>query len=162
MKGFFGLLLRVDLTHQSYQVEEIPGKVLKTYFGGKGLGTYLMLELIPPGIDPLSEENKLIFTTGSATDSKIPASSRYGVFSKSPLTHFYGESYSGGSVAPQLSRTGFDAIVFVSCVGRGLFRESNISFCFSSLGERYLLYSRYCIEGGRGSSGPGSGHWTGG
>jgi len=112
MKGFFGLLLRVDLTHQSYQVEEIPGKVLKTYFGGKGLGTYLMLELIPPGIDPLSEENKLIFTTGSATDSKIPASSRYGVFSKSPLTHFYGESYSGGSVAPQLSRTGFDAIVF--------------------------------------------------
>lgn len=112
MKGFFGLLLRVDLTHQSYQVEEIPGKVLKTYFGGKGLGTYLMLELIPPGIDPLSEENKLIFTTGSATDSKIPASSRYGVFSKSPLTHFYGESYSGGSVAPKLSRTGFDAIVF--------------------------------------------------
>jgi aldehyde:ferredoxin oxidoreductase len=112
MKGFFGLLLRVNLTHQTYQVEEIPDEVLKTYSGGKGLGTYLMLELIPPGVDPLSEENKLIFTTGSATDSKISASSRYGVFSKSPLTHFYGESYSGGSVAPQLSRTGFDAIVF--------------------------------------------------
>lgn len=112
MKGFFGVLLRVNLTDQSYHSEEIPDEVLKTYFGGKGLGTYLMLKLIPAGVDPLGEENRLIFTTGSATDTKIPASSRYGVFSKSPLTQFYGESYSGGTVAPQLSRTGFDAIVF--------------------------------------------------
>jgi len=112
MYGFFNRLLRVDLSNQSYKMEEISDEVLKTYLGGKGLGSYLLLNEVKEGVDPLSEDNKLIFAIGSATDSKIPAASRYGLFSKSPLTDFYGESYSGGKVAPQISRTGYDAIIF--------------------------------------------------
>jgi len=96
MYGFFNRLLKVDLSNQSYRVEEISDEVLKTYLGGKGLGSYLLLNEVKEGIDPLSEDNKLIFAIGSAADSRIPAASRYGVFSKSPLTDFYGESYSGG------------------------------------------------------------------
>jgi len=112
MYGFFNRLLRVDLSNQSYRVEEISDEVLKTYLGGKGLGSYLLLNEVKEGVDPLSEDNKLIFAIGSATDSGIPAASRFGAFSKSPLTNFYGESYSGGKVAPQISRTGYDAIIF--------------------------------------------------
>lgn len=112
MYGFFNRLLRVDLGTQTYKVEEIPDNILKTYLGGKGLGSYLLLREVKEGVDPLSEDNKLIFSTGSATDSRIPAASRYGVFSKSPLTNFYAESYSGGKVAPRISRTGYDAIIF--------------------------------------------------
>jgi len=112
MHGFFNRLLRVDLSSQNYRAEKISDDILKTYFGGKGLASYLLLNEVKEGIDPLSEDNKLIFAIGSATDSKIPAASRYGVFSKSPLTNFYGESYSGGKVAPQISRTGYDAIIF--------------------------------------------------
>lgn len=37
--------------------------------------------------------------------------SRYGVYSKSPLTNFFADSYAGGSVAPQIKRSGYDAIV---------------------------------------------------
>jgi len=112
MDGFFNRLLRVDLSNQNYRVEEILDEVLKTYLGGKGLGSYLLLNEVKEEVDPLSKDNKLIFAVGSATDSKIPAASRFGVFSKSPLTNFYGESYSGGKVAPQISRTGYDAIIF--------------------------------------------------
>ncbi|GFP40286.1 aldehyde ferredoxin oxidoreductase family protein [Candidatus Hakubella thermalkaliphila] len=112
MDGFFNSLLRVDLTNQTYRTEEISDQVLQTYLGGKGLATYLMLEEIKSEVDPLSSENKLIFATGSASDTKIPGSAKYGVFSKSPLTGIYGESYSGGRLAPQLSRTGYDAIIF--------------------------------------------------
>ncbi|GFP19675.1 hypothetical protein HKBW3S03_01180 [Candidatus Hakubella thermalkaliphila] len=38
-----------------------------------------MLEEIKSEVDPLSSENKLIFATGSASDTKIPGSAKYGV-----------------------------------------------------------------------------------
>ena len=37
--------------------------------------------------------------------------SRYGVYTKSPLTGFYAESYSGGKVPEAIDSTGFDAII---------------------------------------------------
>ena len=83
MKGFFGKLLRINLTTRSYIVEEIPNEIFKTYLGGKGLGSYLLLENVKPGIDPLSEENKLIFVVGPATGTGMWGSSRYGVYSLS-------------------------------------------------------------------------------
>ncbi|HBX23461.1 MAG TPA: aldehyde ferredoxin oxidoreductase [Desulfotomaculum sp.] len=111
MKGFYGKLLRVDLTGKTYAVEEIPEQVLRQYLGGKGLGSYLLLENVGPGVDPLGPENKLIFTTGAATDTVMVGSSRYGVYSRSPQTGGYAESYSGGRVAPVMRRTGYDAII---------------------------------------------------
>jgi aldehyde:ferredoxin oxidoreductase len=111
MKGFYGRLLRVDLSTRQWQVEEIPDEVLAAYLGGKGLGTYLMLQNIPPGADPLGPQNCLIFTTGPATGTAMPGSNRFGVFARSPLTGFYGESYSGGNVGAVMKKTGYDAVV---------------------------------------------------
>lgn len=111
MKGFFGKLLRINLTTRSHSVEEIPEEIFKTYLGGKGLGSYLLLENVRTGIDPLSEDNKIIFVTGPATGTGMWGSSRYGVYSKSPQTGLYGESYSGGKVAPLMRKTGYDAII---------------------------------------------------
>jgi aldehyde:ferredoxin oxidoreductase len=111
MKGFFNRLLRINLRSGQSCVEPIPNRVLETYLGGKGLGTYLLLKNNPPGIDPLSPGNRIIFTTGCATDLKVHGSSRYGVYTKSPQTGIYSESYSGGAVANSLSRTGFDAVM---------------------------------------------------
>ncbi|HBV89200.1 MAG TPA: aldehyde:ferredoxin oxidoreductase [Desulfosporosinus sp.] len=111
MKGFFGRLLRINLTTKSYMVNEISEEILKTYLGGKGLGSYLLLENVSPGVDPLSDDNKLIFIAGPASGTPMWGSSRYGVYSKSPLTGLYGESYSGGKVAPVIRKTGYDAII---------------------------------------------------
>ena len=111
MKGFYGKLLRVDLTGKTHVVEDIPEQVLRQYLGGKGLGSYLLLENVGSGVDPLGPENKLIFTTGAATDTVMVGSSRYGVYSRSPQTGGYAESYSGGRVAPVMRRTGYDAII---------------------------------------------------
>ena len=111
MKGFFGRVLLVDLSKKTHSVERISETVLGGYLGGKGLATQLLLEKNPPGVDPLSEENHLIFALGPVTDTPIAGSSRYGVFTKSPLTGFYSESYSGGKTAEPISRAGYDAIV---------------------------------------------------
>lgn len=111
MKGFFNRLVIIDVTHQTTQVQDIDDQTLRMYMGGKGLATHLLLNHNPPGVDPLSPDNHFIIGLGPVTDSLIYGSCRYGIFSKSPLTGFYAESYSGGKVAVSISRTGYDCIL---------------------------------------------------
>ena len=111
MDGLHGKILRINLTNQNVQEEAIPEDVQKKYLGGKGLAAYLMLNYMPAEVDPLSPENQLIFATGLATDTPVPASGRHGVFAKSPLTGFFGESYTGGFTAAAIKKTGYDAIM---------------------------------------------------
>lgn len=123
MRGFFGRLLRIDLSNQTHRVEAISDSVFRRYLGGKGLATHLLLEQNPVGVDPLSEENHLIFALGPVTDTPVAGSSRYGVFTKSPLTGFYSESYSGGKTAEPMSRAGYDAIILYGKSPRPVFLE---------------------------------------
>ena len=111
MEGFFNQLLRIDLTREKTSVEPIAQSVLQSYLGGKGLGSYLLLKENPPHIDPFSPKNRLIFTLGPLADTPFYGSSRYAVFTKSPQTGIYCESYSGGKITLPLSRTGYDAII---------------------------------------------------
>src|SRR4030067_1279978 len=111
MKGFFNRLLRVDLSKQRTSVEAIPESVLRSPLGGKGLGSYILTKENPPGIDPFSPQNRLIFTVGPLADTPFYGSSRYAVFTKSPQTGIYSESYSGGKITLSFSRTGYDAII---------------------------------------------------
>jgi aldehyde:ferredoxin oxidoreductase len=111
MKGFYGKYLNINLTHEKYEIVSISDRILARYLGGKGLASYLLYALNPPGVDPLSPDNRLIFATGPVTNSRIWGSSRYGVFTKSPQTGFYSESYAGGKVPEAVDSSGFDAIV---------------------------------------------------
>ena len=113
MNGFYGRILKIDLTEEIFCIEDIDDKILSRYLGGKGLASYLLYTLNPEKVDPLSPANCLIFATGPVTDSIIWGSSRYGVFTKSPQTGFYSESYSGGKVPEAIDSTGFDAIVIM-------------------------------------------------
>jgi aldehyde:ferredoxin oxidoreductase len=111
MKGFFNRLLRINLKDKSYREEEVPDVVLEKTLGGKGLGIYLLLENNQKGADPLSPENTFIISLGPVSGTKIPGSSRYGIFTKSPLTGIFSESYSGGHAPELMSRTGYDAFI---------------------------------------------------
>lgn len=111
MYGFYGRILKVNLSEKRYDIEALDDKIPETYLGGKGLASYLLYTLNRPGTDPLGPENCLIFATGPATGSSVWGSSRYGVFTKSPQTGLYSESYSGGRVPEAMDSAGFDAVV---------------------------------------------------
>lgn len=111
MLGFHGHVLVADLSRRSFEIRELDAGLLSGVLGGKGLGTALLAELAPQGVDPLAPENPVIFAVGPVTDTRIPGSCRYGLYAKSPLTGIYAESYSGGKLAEKISRTGFDAVV---------------------------------------------------
>ena len=111
MHGFYGRILKVDLNRKHFTIEPIDDAIYEKYLGGKGLASYLLYELNPPGVDPLAPENTLIFANGPLGGSMLWGSCRYGVYTKSPLTGFFAESYSGGRTPDAIDATGFDAIV---------------------------------------------------
>src|SRR3990170_242685 len=125
MQGFFNRLLRVDLSKKKTTVEPIPESILRSYLGGKGLGTFLLLKENPPHVHPLSSQNRLIFTLGPLADTPFFGSSRYAVFTKSPQTGIYSESYSGGKITLPFSRAGYDAIIIEGKSDHSIFLEVN-------------------------------------
>ena len=111
MKGFFNQLLRIDLSRGKTAIEPLPDSILQTSLGGKGLGSFLLLRENPPRVDPFSPRNRIILTLGPLSDTPFFGSSRYAVFTKSPQTGIYSESYSGGKATLSISRAGYDAII---------------------------------------------------
>ena len=118
MKGFFNRILKIDVGEHSFSIQELTDQELEQGLGGKGLATKLLLENNPAGVDPFSPENSLIIAVGPVTDTPIYGSCRHGIYSKSPQTGLYAESYSGGKAAESISRTGYDAVVI-----RGISKE---------------------------------------
>lgn len=113
MYGFYNRILTIDLTLNQFDIEEISDEMLQKCLGGKGLATQLLLDRNPPHVDPLAADNHLIFATGPFCGGRLWGASRYGVFTKSPLTGLYTESYSGGKVPEAMDSAGFDAILIV-------------------------------------------------
>jgi aldehyde:ferredoxin oxidoreductase len=105
-----GIILRIDLTNQSFSKEHVNSRLIENLIGGKGFGTWILQNEIDVKKDPFDPLNPLIFSIGPATGI-IPGASKYGVFFRSPLTGIYGESYSGGSFAYELKKANFECII---------------------------------------------------
>ncbi|MDA1347577.1 MAG: aldehyde ferredoxin oxidoreductase family protein [Chloroflexi bacterium] len=111
MFGYHGRALLVDLTDESVRWEPLDKRVLRSFIGGIGLGTYLLYRHCPPGIEPLEPGNPLIFVTSPLVGSRLTTSSKFAVVTKSPLTGFIGDSLSSSFLATELKNTGCDALV---------------------------------------------------
>ena len=59
----------------------------------------------------MSPGNRLIFAMGPISGTTVWGECRYGVFTKSPHTGFYSESYAGGKTPDYMARTGHDAFI---------------------------------------------------
>lgn len=111
MEGWAGKYLEVNLSNGIVQFHELPKDLSHLFIGGRGLGARLLWDLVGPEIDPLSQENVLIFATGPLTASGTQTSNRFTVTTKSPLTGTILDANSGGWWGMQFKRTGFDALV---------------------------------------------------
>lgn len=111
MFGYAGRILRVELSAEKVRTEPLSEAVARTYIGGLGLGARILFDEVSASTDPLSPANKLIVALGPVNGTGVPASSRFAVVFKSPLTRIFGHSYCGGYFAPELKYAGYDAVV---------------------------------------------------
>jgi aldehyde:ferredoxin oxidoreductase len=109
--GYNGCILHVNLSTGEIRREEPSPTWYRTYVGGGALASYYLLKEVGPDVEPLSEENLLIFASNVISGAPISGFSRYTVAAKSPLTGAFGESEAGGFWGPELKFAGFDAVV---------------------------------------------------
>lgn len=103
-------MLEIDLSKLNTKIIPTDEDACDKFLGGKGLGAFLLSKYTPPKIDPLSEENVLIFLSGPITGTIAPAT-RGCVVSKSPQTNIYCDSYAGGYFFQEMKFCGYDAII---------------------------------------------------
>lgn len=111
LKGYSGRIGWIDLTNGTIKDEELDEKTARKYLGGKALGGYLLYKHLKPNTDPFDPSNIMIFVTGPLTGTTLPAVSRSGVITKSPLTGTFLDSYSGGIFGSILKWAGYDVLV---------------------------------------------------
>jgi len=104
-------ILEVDLSKHKWEEKSVSKETVKTYIGGKGVGTRLLFDIVKAKTDPLGPDNLLIFATGPVTGLNLSGGEKLGVIFKSPQTNIFGEAYCGGYFAPMLKKTGYDFIV---------------------------------------------------
>ena len=111
MNGYMGKILRVNLTTRGITEEPLKAKLARDYIGGTGLGDRIIYDEVPPSTDPLSPENKMVFTTGPVTATNFPSSARFQICFKSPLTGILCDASSGGYWGTDFKRAGYDALI---------------------------------------------------
>lgn len=109
--GYMGQILRVDLTSGDCSTEAIDTDTARKFVGGVGYAARILFNEVKPGIDPMGPENKLVFATSPLSDNLVPGGGSVSVCFKSPMSHAWGESRSGGNFGPDLRRAGFDLLV---------------------------------------------------
>ncbi len=109
--GYWGRILRVDLSRGDWRSETLPDSVYRRYVGGRSLALYFYLREAPAGLDPLGPQNLLIFMTSPTTGAPISGQARHTVLCKSPLTGGVADSQSGGWWGVELKFAGWDGIV---------------------------------------------------
>ncbi|TDD57199.1 aldehyde:ferredoxin oxidoreductase [Nonomuraea terrae] len=111
--GFFGQALLVDVlgSEASSAPYKLDERVLRSYLGGVGLGTWLMHRLAPAGVDPLAPEAPLAFVFSSLVGTPLTTSAKFAVVAKSPLTGLLTDALASSQFAIAGKLTGHDAIV---------------------------------------------------
>jgi aldehyde:ferredoxin oxidoreductase len=121
--GFFGqaLLVEVEGDTATGVPFELDERVLRSYLGGVGLGTWLMHRLAPPKVDPLAPEAPLMFVFSSLVGTPLTTSAKFAVVAKSPLTGLLTDALASSQFAIAGKLTGHDALVI-----RGRARELSV------------------------------------
>jgi aldehyde:ferredoxin oxidoreductase len=111
--GYFGraLVVDVDGTAATGRGLELDERVLRSYLGGVGLGTWLLHRLTPPGVDPFGPDAALSFVFSPLVGTPLTTSAKFAVVAKSPLTDLLTDALASSQFAIAGKLTGNDAIV---------------------------------------------------
>ena len=109
--GYHGQVLRVDLGQGSARREALDEATLRAFVGGSGLGTRLLMEHAPAGVDPLAPEAPAVIALSPLVGSPLTTSAKFAVVAKSPLTQRITDALASDRFAIELKHAGVDAVV---------------------------------------------------
>jgi len=125
MKGYTGKILRVNLTTGKSKVEPLVEREKRLFLGGLALASYRLYKEVKGGIDPLSKDNKLIFSPGLLVGTGLPTLSKSSFVFKSPLTGGFGRAVAGAKMGVTLKKAGYDLLIIEGKSKRPVFLRIN-------------------------------------
>ena len=111
MYGWNGKILRINLSDGKVSIQNFDGEFARKFVGGRGFAAKILWDELPPGVDALSPENKLVLAAGPLTGLPGPSLGKLVLAAKSPLTGGYGDGNIGTMAAVHLRKAGYDAAV---------------------------------------------------
>ena len=102
-------ILDVDMNLLTVKESPFPEEWL--LYGGRGLSSKLICDMVDPAADPLGPENVLLFCPLVLAGTAAPSGSRLSVGFKSPLTGTIKESNAGGMLGYMLGMQDIRAII---------------------------------------------------
>jgi len=109
--AFFGKVLWIDLSNETFKEEILPEIIYKQYLGGYGLAAKLIYENMPAKTDALGSDAIIGFFPGLFTGSIAPLTGRVMVAGKSPLTGTWGDANCGGFLGAEIKKCGYDGVL---------------------------------------------------
>ena len=111
MNGWTGRCLRVNLSENDFQTEEIPQELMERFLGGRGLGVKVLSNEMDPQVDPLSPDSKIIFVSGPLVGTGAVTGASCNVVTKSALSGTIACAKMRGHFGAELKFAGFDMII---------------------------------------------------
>src|SRR3989338_5916685 len=112
--GYMGRILRVDLTHGTSKVEDLPGEpVLRKLLGREALATYMLLRELPQNAQPFDRESTVVMISGPLTGTGFtPGGAKITAAFLSPMTGYtLGLANSAGFWGVVLKAAGYDGLI---------------------------------------------------
>jgi aldehyde:ferredoxin oxidoreductase len=110
MNAYAGQIARGDLMSGKCSVEESANLAYR-FLGGRGVNSWILLNELASGVDPLSPAIMLVFGAGALVGTMAPAACYTSSGSKNLLTGRINYAHAGGHFAPALKLAGFDNLV---------------------------------------------------
>jgi aldehyde:ferredoxin oxidoreductase len=107
--GWKGKILRINLSKGKITKQNLPKDLARSYVGGRGVNAKILYDELKAGIDPLSPDNILVFSTGPLNGTPI-GHGRASINTKSTRMTL-AEGGFGGFFAPELKYAGYDHII---------------------------------------------------
>jgi aldehyde:ferredoxin oxidoreductase len=102
-------ILRVNMSKLSTDFEDLPEEW--KLIGGRALTAKILNKEVPPSVDPVGPEAKLVIACGPVAGTRAPSCGRVSFGAKSPLTLGIKEANTGGPMGQKLDRLGIRAII---------------------------------------------------
>lgn len=99
------VLLIIDLDSGERYTEKLDDDYIAGYLGIK-----LLKDNVGKDVEPLNPKNLLVITTSPFAGLPVPFAGGVGIYSKSPLSGYIGESYLFGTFGDRMARSGYDII----------------------------------------------------
>jgi aldehyde:ferredoxin oxidoreductase len=109
MKGWTGNVLRIDLSTKEYSRDNTIDYCPK-FVGGRGINVKLAFDEIPPQVESLDPDNKLLLGPGVLTGTPVPTASRMTLTTLLP-NNMLASSGIGASIGSEIRYAGYDNVI---------------------------------------------------